>query len=102
MASFPIPTVFVNDSGWGPEETNVPDKFRDVPFAPFGKGDRLGRAADFTASAYSARYQVTSSTKGGPCSPGAAVTPDPCPARPSPPTAAPSVMVPTRPVLSSV
>ena len=23
-----------------------------VPYAPFGKGDRLGRAADFTASAY--------------------------------------------------
>jgi len=35
-----------NDEGWGP--SNVPEKFKEVPYyAPFNKGDKLGRAADW-------------------------------------------------------
>lgn len=30
----------------------LPEQFLDVPYAPFGKSDRLGRAADFTAPLY--------------------------------------------------
>ena len=50
--SFDTPDVHFNSSGWGPTEDDLPKQFLDVPYAPFGKGDRLGRAADFTASAY--------------------------------------------------
>eukprot|EP00948_MAST-09A_sp_MAST-9A-sp1_P002804 g2804.t1 len=46
MASFSTPTVYINRAGWGP--TELPRKFMDVPYIPFGKGDRLGKAADFT------------------------------------------------------
>jgi hypothetical protein len=75
MSAFPLPIVHVNSVGWGPTESNVPEQFRDLPFAPFGifnscrhvlfhahkqntgKGD-LGkgfRAADFTANSFT-RY----------------------------------------------
>lgn len=30
----------------------LPEQFLDVPYAPFGKSDRIGRAADFTAPVY--------------------------------------------------
>ena len=50
--SFDTPDVHFNPGGWGPTEDDLPKQFLDVPYAPFGKGDRLGRAADFTASAY--------------------------------------------------
>lgn len=30
----------------------MPEQFLDVPYAPFGKSDRIGRAADFTAPVY--------------------------------------------------
>eukprot|EP00629_Pelagomonadales_sp_RCC1024_P017180 CAMPEP_0119273930 /NCGR_PEP_ID=MMETSP1329-20130426/11153_1 /TAXON_ID=114041 /ORGANISM="Genus nov. species nov., Strain RCC1024" /LENGTH=567 /DNA_ID=CAMNT_0007274187 /DNA_START=134 /DNA_END=1834 /DNA_ORIENTATION=- len=49
---FAMPVVHHNPDGWGPTPDNLPAQFVDVPYAPFGKGDRLGRAADFTASAY--------------------------------------------------
>ncbi|KAJ8600580.1 hypothetical protein CTAYLR_008165 [Chrysophaeum taylorii] len=49
---FPMPVVFHNREGWGPKSTNLPSQFVDMPYAPFGKGDRLGRAADFTTSSF--------------------------------------------------
>jgi len=49
MAEFTTPKVFINANGWGPTESNLPEQFVDLPYAPFGKNDRLGRAADFTA-----------------------------------------------------
>lgn len=50
---FPMPTVLHNSGGWGPTSDNLPQQFVDMPYAPFGKGDRLGRSADFTSgSAY--------------------------------------------------
>jgi len=45
MASFLTPEVHVNQVGWGP--TDMPEKFIGLPFNPFSKSDRLGRAADF-------------------------------------------------------
>mmetsp|Transcript_20290 Transcript_20290/g.33475 ORF Transcript_20290/g.33475 Transcript_20290/m.33475 type:complete len:555 (+) Transcript_20290:121-1785(+) len=57
MASFTTPTVHVNQLGWGP--TSLPEQYLLLPFAPFGKGDRLGRAADFSAkdARYRSRYR---------------------------------------------
>jgi translation initiation factor 3 subunit D len=55
MASFSLPYVTPNAISWGPpsEEDlanpNAPSsKFSLLPYAPFGRGDRLGRVADFT------------------------------------------------------
>mmetsp|Transcript_2749 Transcript_2749/g.4745 ORF Transcript_2749/g.4745 Transcript_2749/m.4745 type:complete len:516 (+) Transcript_2749:103-1650(+) len=50
-AAFPVPAVLQNDDGWGPSNS-VPLHLADVPFAPFSKGDKLGRASDWTQSAY--------------------------------------------------
>ena len=47
---YPAPEVCENDDGWGP--CTVPEHLKDVPFAPFSKGDKLGRAADWTQQAY--------------------------------------------------
>ena len=55
---FEVPKVFVNEEGWGPTSRCLPTQFLNLPFAPFGKGERLGKAADFTQSAhYQARQQ---------------------------------------------
>eukprot|EP00184_Porphyridium_aerugineum_P005487 CAMPEP_0184708002 /NCGR_PEP_ID=MMETSP0313-20130426/37551_1 /TAXON_ID=2792 /ORGANISM="Porphyridium aerugineum, Strain SAG 1380-2" /LENGTH=570 /DNA_ID=CAMNT_0027169583 /DNA_START=2898 /DNA_END=4606 /DNA_ORIENTATION=+ len=48
--SFPSPTIFDNAEGWGPSLTMLPSKFRDIPYAPYSKSDRLGRAADLFSS----------------------------------------------------
>ena len=48
MVAFEVPQVAANDSGWGP--TDVPEQLDGVPYAPFGKGDRVGRVSDFTAA----------------------------------------------------
>ena len=46
MSRFAIAHIDENTDGWGP--TTVPDKFKDVPYyAPFNKGDKLGKAADW-------------------------------------------------------
>ena len=47
--SFDTPDVHFNPGGWGPTEDDLPKQFLDVPYAPFGKGDRLGRAAGASA-----------------------------------------------------
>ena len=41
MAKFHAPVIQDNPSGWGP--CAVPDKFKDMPYQPFSKGDRLGK-----------------------------------------------------------
>lgn len=48
MASYETPRVDVNASGWGP--TALPEQFLNVPYAPFNKGDKLGKAADFVSN----------------------------------------------------
>ncbi|KAF0684753.1 Aste57867_23268 [Aphanomyces stellatus] len=68
MASFSTPAVSCNTKGWGP--TTLPKQFLNIPYAPFGKSDKLGKAADFTAqnqAAYPgrpARYQRTNDPSG--------------------------------------
>ncbi|KAH6914715.1 eukaryotic translation initiation factor 3 subunit 7 [Coprinopsis sp. MPI-PUGE-AT-0042] len=51
MASFSLPPIQDNpDGGWGPStSTNFPEqfKFKDIPYAPFSKSDKLGRVADW-------------------------------------------------------
>eukprot|EP00178_Gracilaria_changii_P002869 TRINITY_DN1420_c0_g1_i1.p1 TRINITY_DN1420_c0_g1~~TRINITY_DN1420_c0_g1_i1.p1 ORF type:complete len:536 (+),score=72.94 TRINITY_DN1420_c0_g1_i1:211-1818(+) len=54
MASFQLPDIHDNPDGWGPPMDLAPKKFQDMPYAPFSKSDRLGRAADWTS--YSNRY----------------------------------------------
>lgn len=54
LAAFAVPAICENCDGWGP--TTVPDHLKDVPFAPFGKGDKLGKASDWTQSAYQKNY----------------------------------------------
>lgn len=41
MAKFHAPEIQDNPSGWGP--CAVPEKFKDMPYQPFSKGDRLGK-----------------------------------------------------------
>ncbi|KAA0705760.1 Eukaryotic translation initiation factor 3 subunit D [Triplophysa tibetana] len=50
MAKFHAPVIQENPSGWGP--CAVPDKFKDMPYQPFSKGDRLGKVADWTGATY--------------------------------------------------
>lgn len=52
MAPLPygVPDIQDNPDGWGP--CAVPEHLKDVPFAPFSKGDKLGKAADWTQQAY--------------------------------------------------
>ncbi|KAL4076273.1 translation initiation factor eIF-3 subunit D [Scleroderma citrinum] len=50
MASFSLPQIHDNpDGGWGPSSSNIPEKFKfkDIPYAPFSKSDKLGRFADW-------------------------------------------------------
>ena len=50
MASFSLPTINDNpDGGWGPSFSNLPSqfKFKDIPYAPYSKSDKLGRFADW-------------------------------------------------------
>lgn len=49
-AHFDVPELSDNPDGWGP--TTAPEQFKDIPYAPFNKTDRLGRASDWTAQAY--------------------------------------------------
>ena len=45
---FEVPEVPFNESGWGP--CTLPAHLKDVPYAPYGKNDRIGRVADWTSS----------------------------------------------------
>lgn len=50
MASFSLPTINDNpDGGWGPSSSNLPSqfKFKEIPYAPYSKSDKLGRFADW-------------------------------------------------------
>ena len=35
-----------NPNGWGP--CDMPDKFKDMPYQPFSKSDRIGKISDWT------------------------------------------------------
>lgn len=42
-AHFLAPAIQHNPDGWGPCE--LPDQFKDIPYQPFSKGDRLGKVS---------------------------------------------------------
>jgi translation initiation factor 3 subunit D len=56
MASFKLPALQEATDRWGPptQDTSassvLPEEFREIPFAPFAKGDKIGRFADWNAS----------------------------------------------------
>lgn len=41
FGSFLFPQIHDNMDGWGPCE--VPEQFKDTPYQPFSKDDRLGK-----------------------------------------------------------
>merc|ERR1712121_350985 len=45
-AHFVPPIIQDNPSGWGP--CAVPTEFKDIPYQPFSKGDRIGKISDWT------------------------------------------------------
>ncbi|XP_037070748.1 LOW QUALITY PROTEIN: eukaryotic translation initiation factor 3 subunit D-like [Pollicipes pollicipes] len=47
MAKFVPPKVQISESGWGPAATV--DRFSDMPYQPFSKGDRIGKVAELSA-----------------------------------------------------
>lgn len=47
---FSIPDVVDNPDGWGP--TTEPEHLKGIPYAPFGKGDKVGRISDFAQTGY--------------------------------------------------
>jgi translation initiation factor 3 subunit D len=50
MATFSLPPIQDNpEGGWGPSSSNLPEnfKFKDIPYAPYSKSDKLGRFADW-------------------------------------------------------
>jgi hypothetical protein len=44
---FSVPVIYDNPAGWGPTEESIPQKFLEIPYAPFSKGDKIGKVADF-------------------------------------------------------
>ena len=49
---FSVPLSVDNPEGWGPPADCVPAEFADVPYSPFSKSDKLGRAADWTQTGF--------------------------------------------------
>ena len=43
MARFVLPVIHDNKNGWGP--SHIPEQFKDTPYQPFSKGDRLGKVS---------------------------------------------------------
>jgi len=46
MSKFAIPKIEDNPTGWGP--TEIASEFKDIPYQPYSKGDRLGKISDWT------------------------------------------------------
>jgi len=56
MAEFISPVIQDNPTGWGP--CQLPEKFKDMPYQPFSKSDRLGKVSDWTGATYTDRKYV--------------------------------------------
>ena len=50
FAVFDLPKLQFNEDGWGPT-WEVPQNFRDMPYQPFCKSDRMGKISDWTGNA---------------------------------------------------
>ena len=74
MATFKVPYVPTNSSSWGPpapqsssndggedaeSEGGPKSRFAQLPYAPFGRSDRLGRCADFTTQSFARTGDAT-------------------------------------------
>lgn len=69
MVSFSLPPINDNpDGSWGPSSSNMPSeyKFREIPYAPYSKSDKLGRFADWYEGTGDSRGPTTgpSTTQG--------------------------------------
>ena len=40
---FVPPVIHDNETGWGP--TGIPEQFKDMPYQPYAKSDRLGKVS---------------------------------------------------------
>lgn len=52
-ARFDPPVIQDNPTGWGPN--SIPEKFKDMPYQPFSKSDRIGKISDWTGTTYTDR-----------------------------------------------
>jgi len=52
-ARFEPPFIQDNPTGWGPN--TIPAQFKDMPYQPFSKSDRLGKVSDWTGATYQDR-----------------------------------------------
>jgi len=63
--AFTLPHVNTNTVSWGPSssDTDANDdassRFAHLPYAPFGRSDRLGRCADFTTQSFARTGDAT-------------------------------------------
>nr|XP_054763913.1 eukaryotic translation initiation factor 3 subunit D-like [Lytechinus pictus] len=55
-ARFIPPEIQDNPTGWGP--CTIPKQFKDIPYQPFSKGDRLGKVSDWTGATYQDKRYV--------------------------------------------
>ncbi|KAJ2910285.1 hypothetical protein GGI21_001029 [Coemansia aciculifera] len=47
LASFTLPAVYDNPKGWGPSNTQQSNEFKDIPYIPFSKSDKVNRVANW-------------------------------------------------------
>jgi translation initiation factor 3 subunit D len=45
--TFKLPDFATMAEQWGPSLTSIPERFQDIPYAPYSKADKLGRVADW-------------------------------------------------------
>ncbi|KAJ1733166.1 hypothetical protein LPJ72_003011 [Coemansia sp. Benny D160-2] len=51
LPGFTLPSVFDNPKGWGPSTSQPTINYKDIPYVPFSKGDKVNRVANwFTSS----------------------------------------------------
>ncbi|XP_054168042.1 eukaryotic translation initiation factor 3 subunit D-like [Oppia nitens] len=50
LLHFIAPEIQENPLGWGPN--TVPEQYKDMPYQPFSKSDRIGKVADWTGQTY--------------------------------------------------
>lgn len=50
--AYSVPDIPDNEEGWGPTASSIPEQLEGVPYAPYGKADKVGRISDFTQSGF--------------------------------------------------
>jgi hypothetical protein len=60
---YSVPELHDNNDGWGP--STVPERLAGIPFAPFSKNDKLGKAADWTNQNYQKYSGEAPGARGG-------------------------------------